>query len=149
LISAHGRLKGLPLHALPLDEETLIARWPVQYVPSLGLPSPAHASTMSTAVLLMGSSLNGFGDLPLKDVESELSDLEQIWKSAQRRVIARLVPADATPADAGWPTQKWSEFAVLHFACHGRAHEGWANWCLVGLPSDAIQPTGRTQSLTG
>jgi len=25
----------------------------------------------------------------------------------------------------------------------------WANWCLVGLPSDAIQPTGRTQSLTG
>jgi len=264
LISAHGRLKGLPLHALPLDEETLIARWPVQYVPSLGLPSPAHASTMSTAVLLMGSSLNGFGDLPLKDVESELSDLEQIWKSAQRRVIARLVPADATPADAGWPTQKWSEFAVLHFACHGRFDEErpldgalrlgsdsvrgselfgaklnarvvalsacalgqraqrvgtteivseewiglylplfyagarslvvslwdansqvarqfmvafhqslaqgekphtafrsamlrvrlklparWANWCLVGLPSDAIQPTGRTQSLTG
>jgi CHAT domain-containing protein len=120
LISAHGRLRGLPLHALPLDDAPLILRWPVQYVPSLGLPSPAQMKTPGAPVLLMGSSSNGFGDLPLKDVESELLDLEQIWKAARRSVIAKVIPAEATPEDAGWPPQKWSEFGVLHFACHGR-----------------------------
>jgi len=82
-------------------------------------------------------------------------DLQKLSDAANRREEDARVGAGARPgrqdsrADAGWPTQKWSEFAVLHFACHGRAHARWANCCLVGLPSDAIQPTGRTQSLSG
>jgi len=197
-------------------------------------------------------------------------DLQKLSDAANRREEDARVGAGARPgrqdsrADAGWPTQKWSEFAVLHFACHGRFDEErpldgalrlgsdsvrgselfgaklnarvvalsacalgqraqrvgtteivseewiglylplfyagarslvvslwdansqvarqfmvafhqslaqgekphtafrsamlrvrlklparWANWCLVGLPSDAIQPTARTQSLTG
>jgi CHAT domain-containing protein len=68
----------------------------------------------------MGCPLNGFGDPPLTDVESELLDLEKLWKEAQRKVIAKVIGADAAPEDTGWPLQKWAEFGVLHFACHGR-----------------------------
>jgi CHAT domain-containing protein len=139
LTSTHGRLRGLPLHALPLDDSTLIFRWPVQYVPSLGLPSPAQMKAAATPVLLMGSSSNAFGDPPLKDVEYELLDLEEVWKEARRTVIAKVIAAEATPEEAGWPPQKWSDFGVLHFACHGQFFEGRPLDSELRLGRDAVR----------
>ena len=123
LLSAHGRLLGVPLHALPLDDSILIDRWSVQYVPSLGLSPSPKTTAPEPSVLLMGSVLNGFGDPPLKDVESELKEIERLWSDAKCRVVAKIIAPDARPDDAGWPPQKWSEFGVLHFACHGRFDE--------------------------
>ena len=122
LISPHGRLRGLPLHALPLDDSIVLARWPMQYVPSLALPQPAHG-VEQRAVLLMGSSGNAFGDPPLPDVELELAALEKLWRAASTDVVMRMIAADAAPEDAGWPPATWSKFGVLHFACHGRFFE--------------------------
>jgi CHAT domain-containing protein len=139
LISPHGRLRGLPLHALPLDDSILIARWPVQYVPSLALPSPAENKERGASVLLMGSSRNAFGDPPLQDVESELRELEQLWSGASRTVVSRVIAADGTPEDAGWPPKKWSEFAVVHIACHGRFLEGRPLDSALRLGRDAVR----------
>ncbi len=139
LISPHGRLRGLPLHALPLDDATLIDRWPVQYVPSLGLPPSAEGKAPAAAVLLMGSSRNAFGDLPLPAVESELSELEQLWNRASRKVVAKAIAADAAPEDVGWPPRTWSEFGVLHFACHGRFQEGRPLDGALRLGRDAVR----------
>lgn len=139
LISPHGRLRGLPLHALPLDDSVLIARWPVQYVPSLGLPPPAEGRAARDAVLLMGSSRNAFGDPPLPAVASELSELEQLWRGTSRHVVVTAIAADATPEEAGWPPRKWSEFGVLHFACHGRFPEGRPLDGALRLGSEAVR----------
>jgi CHAT domain-containing protein/tetratricopeptide (TPR) repeat protein len=123
LLSVHGRLRGVPVHALPLDNSILIDHWSVQYVPSLGLPASQKTNAPEVSVLLMGSVRNGWNDPPLKDVESELNEIQQLWSDAKRRVVAKIISPDASPEDAGWPPQKWSEFGVLHFACHGRFDE--------------------------
>jgi CHAT domain-containing protein len=137
-ISAHGRLRGLPLHALPLDETHLIARWPVQYVPSLALPAPERR-TRDEPVLLVGSPLNAFRDLPLPDVESELADLAQVWTNARRPFVSKVVEPDATLEDAGCPPARWSTFDILHFACHGRFFEGRPFDSELRLGRDAVR----------
>lgn len=139
LISAHGRLRGLPLHALPLDDSPLVARWPVQYVPSLGLPPATSKGAPGSPVLLMGCSYNAFGDPPLRDVESELKELERLWSGVGRKVIAKVLSANETPKDAGWPPQKWSEFDVLHFSCHGQFLEGRPFDGALRLGTDAVR----------
>src|SRR4030095_2599079 len=69
----------------------------------------------------------------------ERSAREQMAKTDRRRVTPHPVPADAPPADAGWPTQKWSEFAVLHFACHGRFDEERPLDGALRLGSDSVR----------
>jgi len=141
LISPHGRLRGLPLHALRLDDdETVIARWGIQYVPGLALPPAAHPQS-SSSVLLMGSSSNGFGDAPLPDVGLELNDLEAVWTSASRPVIKSAIDATSTPEDAGWPPRRWSEFGVLHFACHGHFADERPLDSALRLGKDAVRAT--------
>jgi CHAT domain-containing protein len=139
LVSPHGRLRGLPLHALPLDESILIAHWPIQYVPSLALPASPTSGASQTSVLLMGSPANAFGDPPLQDVGSELSELEEIWKASARTVVAKVIDADRSPEDAGWPPQRWSQFDLLHFACHGRFSESRPLDSALRLGGDAVR----------
>jgi CHAT domain-containing protein len=139
LISPHGRLRGLPLHALPLDDSIVIARWAVQYVPGLALPPPAARTQAGQSILLMGSARNAFGDPPLPDVGLELSELEQLWMTASRTVVSKSLDADATPEDAGWPPTKWSEFGVLHFACHGHFTDGRPLDSALRLGRDAVR----------
>lgn len=141
LISPHGRLRGLPLHALRLDADTtVISRWAVQYVPGLALP-PAADARPGSSVLLMGSAHNSFGDPPLADVGLELDDLEAVWVRAARSVVNRAIDADATPEDAGWPPRRWSQFGVLHFACHGHFAEGRPLDSALRLGKDAVRGT--------
>jgi CHAT domain-containing protein len=87
----------------------------------------------------MGSSRNGFGDLPLRDVDMELAEIERVWSDCRRKVVANQIAADATPEEAGWPPWKWSEFEVLHFACHGRFLEERPLDSALRLGRDAVR----------
>lgn len=118
LISPHGVLRGLPLHALEVDGMSIAEQWPVQYTPGLGL-TVAAADTEARSALLIGCVENGFGDDPLPDVETEIHDLSAIWTSASSDAVAKLVAKDGTLADVGCPPSTWARFEILHFACHG------------------------------
>ena len=139
LVSPHGRLRGLPLHALPLGDGMVITRWPVQYVPSLSLPPSADRETRGAPVLLVASGENGFGDPRLEDVDAEVAELRDVWREANRDVTDVTIPVDATPDDAGWPPRRWSGFSVLHFACHGYFPAGRPLDAALRLGTDAVR----------
>jgi tetratricopeptide (TPR) repeat protein len=119
LISPHGLLRGVPLHALGIDGKVAGERWPIQYTPGFGLATAAKANGIAGAALLVGCVQDGFGDRPLTGVETEIQELDQIWRDATRTTFAKLVPAGGTLETAGCPTSLWHQFEVLHFACHG------------------------------
>jgi CHAT domain-containing protein len=130
---------GTALSSHELGDSCLIARWPVQYVPGLGLPSSPQRTAPESSILLMGAPSNTFGDLPLKDVGRELRDIEQLWIAARRTVIKEVIQADGAPADVGLPVQEWSQFGVLHFACHGHFVEDRPLDSALRLGRDAVR----------
>ena len=139
LISPHGRLRGVPLHALPLEESIVLERWPVQYTPSLGIAPLAAKAHAERAVLLLGSRTNGFGDLPIPDVGAQLADLRVVWEKAKRDVRLEVLEETISPDDVGLPLEKWSGFEVLHFVCHGVFAEGKPLDSALRLGRDAVR----------
>ena len=118
LISPHGLLRGLPLHALQIGRTYAGELWPVQYTPGLGLAAAAPTHGARSA-LLVGCVQDGFGDRALPGVESEIRDLARSWRAAARHTVDELIPPNGSLADAGWPPARWRDFEILHFACHG------------------------------
>lgn len=141
LISPHGPLQMLPLHAMRLDSnDYLIEQWAVQYIPTLALLPLRRNSTKRDSVLLIGSSKNGFGDPPLPQVETELEYLTTTWsKIRPNGVTCRLIEPDGSPEDAGIPPRMWEAYDQIHIACHGVFPEGRAFDAALRLGSDAVR----------
>lgn len=121
LISPHGALQLLPLHAMIIDSGGYAAgRWAVQYLPTLALLPLIRASEPKDAVLLIGCEQDGFGNPRLTEVPGELQSLKVLW-SAQSgpRVKCRLIPREGSLGSADVGTEKWGEYGILHVACHG------------------------------
>ncbi len=127
LISPHDHVRMLPLHALPVDQNTrLINLYPVQYIPTLALLQLRRAERAERAenILLMGCEQNGFPtDPPLKHVPDELDTLYETWSSRTGNVEKFLLTSDSSPKACGLPPKNWQDFDVLHFACHGEFPE--------------------------
>jgi len=121
LVSPHGLLQMLPIHAVVIDSQDFAAgRWAIQYLPTLALLPLARQSNAPDPVLLIGCEQDGFGDRPLPDVPGELRALEEVWSEPPARPVTRhLVPRDGTPDAAGAEVGRWGGFGVLHVACHG------------------------------
>jgi hypothetical protein len=121
LISPHGRLRATPLHALPLASGgCLVQHSGVQYIPTLGLLALARPSQPSSRVLLMGCERDGFGSPPLPEVPQELARLRAIWEARPGVIVTACECTPSTRFGAQLPgPERWREFGILHFACHG------------------------------
>jgi len=122
LVSPHGALQAIPLHALRLPGGgCLIERAPVQYLPTFALlPWSAPPRESDGRVLLVGCEQDDFGGARLIDVPDEIGALRALWSAARPgRVVDRLVPRTGTLEAEGLPPERWGGFDVLHFACHG------------------------------
>lgn len=141
LISPHERLKGIPLQCVPIsDDRLLIQKAPVQFIPTLALLTLQSKIAPADKILLLGCPTNGFGDLPLKDVETEIAGLARIWQSQRPgKVKDCILPPDARPKEMGLGPEHWSEFGLLHLACHGVFKEGMPFDASLRLGSEAIR----------
>jgi tetratricopeptide (TPR) repeat protein len=117
LISPHGALRRLPLHALG---DPLIACCPVQYIPSLSLRALRRPRLEVEDVLLLGCVEDGWNDPRLKSVPQEIGDLAGVWGDRRPgKVRDRLLGPEDSPESANLPVDRWHGFDVIHCACHG------------------------------
>ena len=141
LISPHERLKGIPLQTVPVhDDQLLIQKVPVQFIPTLTLLTLRSKADAAEQILLLGCPTNGFGDPPLEAVETEIASIAKIW-DAQRpgKVKDRILPADARLEMHDLGPNHWSDFGIVHIACHGVFKEGMPFDAALRLGSDAVR----------
>ena len=127
LISTHEELRALPLHALPIDRKAvLIDRWPVQYLPTFALFPLRRGNAIPDRVLALGCVEGAFGGPPLPELRDEVASVRAAWEADRPgRVTTAIIPDDgASPAAAGAPLERWSNYGVLHLACHGDFPKG-------------------------
>lgn len=140
LISPHDRLRMLPLHAMTIADQRLIDLRPVMYIPTLALLPFRRAAKRVEQVLLMGCEQDGFGSPPLKQVPDEIHTLNKVWsQSRPGKTRDFLLSSHDSPSASGLPVEEWSEFDVLHFACHGDFPEGRPFDAALRLGSDAVR----------
>ena len=141
--AASGSLRHLPIHALPGDQgRPLIADRPVQYIPTLNLLPVRRAAVPQPGALLLGSVENGFGDPPLRDVDTELADIRSIWAERPDWPLAcEVVPADSSPAEVGLALDTWEPYGVIQLACHGHFPEDDPFLAALRLGNDAVRAT--------
>lgn len=141
LISPHGGLHNIPLHVVDVgDKDYIINSWSLQYIPTLALFPLRRSETHPEKILLMGCPENDFKDTILKDVNSEIDELYNIW-SARRpdRVTKSIISAKSSPKEAGLPMEAWFDYDILLFACHGVFPEGRPFDASLRLGRDAIR----------
>jgi hypothetical protein len=141
LVSPHGRLRTVPIHALEVGHGVrAIDRWPVQYLPTLALLAIAPRPRRGSAVLAMGSAHNAFGDATLKEIEGEIATVASTWATRRRRQVRhRLLSAAESPRRAGLSIETWHNFEYCHIACHGVFPEGRPLDASLRLGSDAVR----------
>jgi len=122
LISPHGQLRGLPMHALDLgDEDYLIEHWPVQYIPTLAMIKSPRATPATNKVLLMGCPATPQNLGELTGVPGEIDKLHSLWEAKRPgSVDSCIIPSEGSPAQAGYPVTDWHKYQMLHFSCHGK-----------------------------
>ena len=125
IISPHGRLRSIPLHAIDFGEgDFLINHWQGQYIPTLALLPMQRHDTHTNGVMLVGSP-EAFHYPKLEEVEGEINELYQMWSVKRPQWVRRLmISASSSPEKEGLPLDTWYKFEILHFACHGEFPEG-------------------------
>ena len=125
LVSPHGPLQLLPLHAVQFTDGSYAAgRWAMQYVPTLGLLSLGRTRASSVDVLAIGCPETSFGGGRLTYVEDELKAIGAAWSDAGAHVERVIIPPDGSPDASGAAIETWGRYRVLHVACHGEFPEG-------------------------
>jgi CHAT domain-containing protein len=147
LLTPHRYLRQVPLHAAELTArestetktERLIERFAVQVLPTLALPFPPHTSRKKKSnVFLMGCHVDGFHHEALDDVPLELQNLAAIWRSAGHDVHDYALPPSGRLAQHVTLPQ-WSDFDVIHLACHGSFMPGSPLDATLYLGSEALR----------
>jgi CHAT domain-containing protein len=141
LISPHGRLHNIPLHVISLPEDDyLISRWPVQYVPTFSINVADGPDPKEEAVLLIGCPENAFNDPKLEGVEAEISSLSQVWSEKLPGCVKPIIiAADQSPGSAGCPIDSWINYRYIHIASHGYFPAGEPFNAALRLGSDALR----------
>jgi hypothetical protein len=117
LISPHGALRRLPLHAVG---DPLVGTCAVQYAPTFALRALPRRRVETEQVLLLGCTENGWGDRSLTGVPEEIRGLADVWERQRPGRVRHVVlgPGDSL-AGAGLAVHRWEGFDVIHCACHG------------------------------
>jgi tetratricopeptide (TPR) repeat protein len=141
LISPHARIRGLPIHALDLgNEDYLIKRQPVQYVPTLGMALLPRRGIRADRTLLMGCPETPLNPVRLSSVPEEIGRLNDLWtRRRPDQVDHCIIPPEGSPAQAGFPLSKWHDYGLLHFSCHGDFPAGRPFDAGLLLGSDAVR----------
>ena len=142
LISPHGRLRGIPLHIVDIDDDLiLIEQWQVQYIPSLSLLSLQRREKQQDKILLV-CCRQAFGKDPLEEVENEINDLAAQW-NAKRPGKTRSFPlhSNSSLMQMGFNPHDWPTFDVIHFACHGEFPQDRPFDAALLLGKDALRAT--------
>ena len=117
LVSPHGALRGVPIHAAGDGEGSLRGR-SVQYIPSLALLGLARPPAGAAGVLLVGCEQDGFGDPPLTGVPDELARVAQEWASSPETAVDLVLLGQHD--QVGVETAAgWGRYRVVQIACHG------------------------------
>jgi CHAT domain-containing protein len=119
LVSPHGRLRGFPVHAVPVDGQPANLRWPIQYIPALGILSSEPRASRGEQILLIGSPSTPLNPVELPQVETELEEVEHAWSARETSVHRVLVERDQTLAEIDHSPSTWAQCSVLHLSCHG------------------------------
>jgi hypothetical protein len=151
LVSTHERvhasgtgigpsLRHIPLHAVAVEGRPLIEAHAVQYIPSLAMLPLRRDRPRATGLLALGCAQDAFGSPTLRDVETEIHDIEATWQAAgERGNNARIVDASETPDDVGVGVEHWGRFRFIHAACHGIFPEGRPFDAALLLGADAVR----------
>jgi tetratricopeptide (TPR) repeat protein len=118
LVSPHGPLRGVPVHAAAPRPTGPSGGPSVQYLPSLAMLALQRTASDATGVLLLGCERDGFGDPPLTGVVDELERLADDWAGSPD------VPVDLCLLDPEAVVDietaaAWGKYHVLQVACHG------------------------------
>jgi CHAT domain-containing protein/tetratricopeptide (TPR) repeat protein len=118
LLSPHGALRGVPIHAVAGAGNRPLLGLGVQYIPSLVLLGLVRPAREASSVLLVGCEQDGFGSNALTSVPRELEAVADKWaKSPATPVdLVLLDPTDRFEIDAA---EQWSKYRIVHLACHG------------------------------
>ncbi len=140
LISPHGLLQLLPLHAVQFADGSYAAgHWGMQYVPTLALLSLARDRTAPADVLAIGCPVTPFGGGRLTYVEQELQQIGAAWSATGDHVACVVIPPDGSPDASGVSVESWGKYRVLHVACHGEFPEGRPFDAALLLGSEAVR----------
>ena len=118
LVSPHGPLRGVPIHAAAPGPLGPLGGPSVQYLPSLVMLALGRTASDATGVLLLGCEQNGFGDPPLTGVVQELERLADDW-SGSPDVAVDLCLLDREAVVDIETAATWGKYHVLQVACHG------------------------------
>jgi CHAT domain-containing protein len=119
LVSPHGRLRGFPVHAVAVEGQPAILRWPIQYIPALGILSSEPRASSGGQTLLIGSPSTPFNPVELPQVETELEEVESAWSATGMSVDRVIVGRNQTLAQTRHSPDTWAQCSVLHLSCHG------------------------------
>ncbi|MCB0200074.1 MAG: CHAT domain-containing protein [Anaerolineae bacterium] len=123
IFSPHRLLHRFPLHALPWEDNVLIARLAVSYAPSLTSLLVARPVASGTRVLAVGAdqyAIPGRTITPLPGVAREIRDLHRAYTA--HGVVTDLLtgPSASVETLRSWAgDNRLRDYRVLHFATHG------------------------------
>lgn len=123
VVSPHRLLHAFPFHALPWEDDYLVVRLAVTYVPNLISLLVGRAPVNTRGVLAVGVTEFAIPDWPvppLSHAQQELDDLVAIYQTRGEEVET-LRDADANLARMRnlAETGRLSSFRILHLATHG------------------------------
>lgn len=133
-------LRHIPLHALAMEDRPLIEAHAVQYIPSMAMLPLRRDRSRGTGLLALGCAQDAFESPRLRNVETEVHDIEATWRAAgEQGNESRIVDATETPDDAGVGVKRWERFRFIHAACHGIFPEGRPLDAALLLGADAVR----------
>lgn len=141
LISPHGPLQMLPLHAVRLHHgDFVIERWPIQYIPSFALLPTHRSENHKEEILLVGCEQDDFGDPPLADITTELVVLEELWSGKRPGCVTRrIITSEKSLESNGIGPETWHRYDKIHIACHGIFPDKQPFDAALRLGSDAVR----------
>ena len=150
LATPHGELRKIPLHAAQVTrgadgggvgDAWLLERHALQVLPTLALPFPQPLDGQSREeLLLLGCGEDGFGHPVLTDVEPELREIADAWGAKGHAVrVHAMCPGDRL--DGHVPLSEWSQYDIIHLACHGAFMAESPLDATLFLGSDSLRAT--------
>jgi CHAT domain-containing protein len=120
LVSPHGSMRGVPLHAVTRAGELPLLNQAIEYVPSLALLGLTAPEGDSSSVLLLGCERDGFNSRPLVGIQHEMKLIDEVWSHTPGIDVDRILlgPESRLGADTP-PLDGWGQYRLVHVACHG------------------------------
>jgi CHAT domain-containing protein len=123
LISPHRVLHAVPFHAMRYEDQWLIQRAAISYIPNLSVLQMRYSPSRKQQVLVVGIEnfdVAGRTLMPLPEAESEAAEVHDLYKrNGIPSKLFRGKQATAARLREMENTGDLEEYSCLHFATHG------------------------------